>query len=263
MLSRAMAKTAAQPANVEPSTLQFESADFGAGAAPSSCARCAGALADAYWAVNGNAVCARCRDTVAQAVAPGGDLGRFLRATALGALGGLGGAGVYFAVGRATGYEFSLLAILVGWLVGTGVHRGSRGRGGFAYQALAVVLTYGAIVSTYVPTLVSEIRHEIRKHEAASAAGDHATDAPAEVAPEEAEVAPAATADAGEASMSPILGMVLASAFLFALACAMPFFGGTSNLMGLVIIAIGLHQAWTLNRRPKLEITGPHALARA
>src|SRR5258708_27620060 len=73
------------------------------------------------------------------------------------ALAGLGaaavGAGIYIAVRYATGYQVGLISILVGFLVGRAVHWGSRGRGGWPYQALAMVLTYLAIVSIYVPIL--------------------------------------------------------------------------------------------------------------
>ena len=44
------------------------------------------------------------------------------------------------------------------------------------------------------------------------------------------------------------------------LAAAVPFMGGV-GILGLIIIAIGLYEAWKLNRRPRLAVTGPHALA--
>jgi hypothetical protein len=56
-------------------------------------------------------------------------------------------------------------------------------------------------------------------------------------------------------------------AFLFALAalllivCAAPFLAGLQNVIGIVIIGIGMYEAWKLNRRLPLVITGPHALA--
>ena len=261
VLSPAMPKSAAKPAD-ESAPIQFESADFGAAAAPSACANCKAVLAGTYWAVNGAAVCERCRMTLAAPLEVGGGLGCFVRGGALGAVAGAGGALVYFAVGYLTGYEFSLLAILVGWLVGTGVRLGARGRGGFAYQALAVVLTYVAIASTSVPAIVTGLREEFAKHHAATTHTEHAAVDPDDAA---ADVAPAAasTADVADDAPGSTLETAIAVTLLLAFACALPFLDATGNPIGLLIIVIGLHQAWTMNRRTVLEITGPHALSPA
>jgi hypothetical protein len=259
VLSPAMPKSAAQPASAESDSIQFESADFGAAATPSVCGNCKTTLAGTYWAVNGAAVCERCRMTLAQPLEIGGGLGCFVRGAALGTLGGVAGAVVYFAVGYLTGYEFSLIAILVGWLVGTGVRRGSHGRGGFAYQALAVVITYVAIASTSIPAIVDGMREEIEKQEAAATQTDRAASEPGDGS---AGVVAAASDDPDGVTGS-AFDMLIAIAVLFALACALPVLAGTSNLMGLLIMGIGLHQAWSMNRRVQLEITGPHALAPA
>jgi hypothetical protein len=56
---------------------------------------------------------------------------------------------------------------------------------------------------------------------------------------------------------------VLALALLLAFACAAPFLAGVQNLMGLVIIGIGMYEAWKLNKRVPLVISGPHAIAPA
>ena len=45
------------------------------------------------------------------------------------------------------------------------------------------------------------------------------------------------------------LGLVLGLAF------AAPFLGGTSNIMGILIIGIGLYEAWKINRR--VPLSGP------
>jgi hypothetical protein len=264
VLSPAMPKFAAKPATAQPSgvesaSIQFESADFGATATPSTCGTCKATLAGTYWAVNGAATCERCRTTLAQPLEVGGGLGRLLRAMALGALGGGAGALVYFGVGYVTGYEFSLIAILVGWLAGSGVRRGSGSRGGLAYQALAVVITYVAIASTSIPAIVSGIREEMASREAAVAQNDGAVAEPEDAAAGAAPMVAAASDDEPGSA----LDVAVAVTFLFALACALPFLGATSNPMGLLIIAIGLHQAWSLNRRTPLEITGPHVLAPA
>ena len=43
---------------------------------------------------------------------------------------------------------------------------------------------------------------------------------------------------------------------------AIPFLAGFENIIGIIIIGIGLYEAWKLNRREALTITGPHAIAR-
>lgn len=50
-----------------------------------------------------------------------------------------------------------------------------------------------------------------------------------------------------------ILGLAL-------IAYRLPFLGGTENAIGLFIIAIGVWQAWRLNRGVTLEVTGPHPI---
>ncbi len=59
---------------------------------------------------------------------------------------------------KLTGYEFGLIAILVGYAVGIAVRRGSSGRGGWPYQLLAVGLTYASIVGSYLPLVFAEVR---------------------------------------------------------------------------------------------------------
>ena len=41
----------------------------------------------------------------------------------------------------------------------------------------------------------------------------------------------------------------------------LPFAGGAENILGMLIIAFGVYQAWQMNRGIDLEITGPHPLA--
>src|SRR5439155_26102796 len=82
--------------------------------------------------------------------------GRVLKAAGLGLLAAIGGSVLYYAVAAITGYELAIVAIAVGFMVGKAVRRGSGNRGGRAYQVLAIVLTYFAIVSTYIPLAVKE-----------------------------------------------------------------------------------------------------------
>jgi hypothetical protein len=55
------------------------------------------------------------------------------------------------------------------------------------------------------------------------------------------------------------LGML----WLFGDALAAPFLAGFRNILGLFIIGLGLYEAWRLNRRPQLVLSGPHRLKAA
>jgi hypothetical protein len=50
----------------------------------------------------------------------------------------------------------------------------------------------------------------------------------------------------------------LVSLALFsALILALPFLQGFSNIMGIAILGFGVFEAWRINRRLSIEITGP------
>jgi hypothetical protein len=61
---------------------------------------------------------------------------------------------LYALVAILTGLEVGLIAILVGYMVGRAVRHGSGGLGGRPQQILAVVLTYFAITTSYLPVFV-------------------------------------------------------------------------------------------------------------
>lgn len=206
--------------------LQFERAEYPE--APSSaCAACGQGLWDAYYQVNGRVTCERCKTQLELAQPNGSGFGRFVRASLFGALAGGVGAGIWYGVRAATGYEVGLIAIVVGLMVGGAVKAGARGRGGWLYQLVAVVLTYASIVSTYIPLIIQTVRQQ-------------------------------KTAEAAAGAPAPSLLMLLVGlAALFALACALPFLMGFKNIIGLFIIGIGLWEAWKINRRVPFEIAGP------
>jgi hypothetical protein len=51
--------------------------------------------------------------------------------------------------------------------------------------------------------------------------------------------------------------------FVFVIAMALPFLQGFGNIIGIIIIGIGLYEAWKLNTRLRLEVTGPYQVAPA
>ena len=145
------------PAGVgEPVPVEYGTPATAGGVA--ACAACGEPITDVYFEANGKVVCPRCREAVAASRTGGSAVGRLLKATAFGVGAGIGGALIWYLVRRMTGYEVGLIAILVGLMVGGGVKAGSNGRGGIGYQLVAVLLTYLAIASNYIPDILAELR---------------------------------------------------------------------------------------------------------
>ena len=249
--------------------LDFSKADFGAPAAGLKCASCPVEILDRYFEVNGATVCTNCRRLIAEMERPEGGLKRFVLATLFGVTGGAAGAAVWYAVARLFNLEIGLIAILVGWLVGSGVHKGSQGRGGWRYQFLAAFVTYASIVTTYIPPIVTELskRTDASTAPAPAAGKDTGTAKPAVPETPSTALAPAeATAGRGvpdaPASFLGALGaLALAAAFLYVLAFAAPFLMGVENLIGILIIGFAVHQAWRMNARRVFDIKGPFRVA--
>jgi hypothetical protein len=218
---------------------------------PSECAFCGTPLHSSYFLLDAAPACEACRYRLEQEHQARPATAGFLRASAAGFGAAVASSVLYYAVTTLAEHEFALLAIVVGLMVGSAVRWGSRGRGGRAFQALAVFLTYMAIVTSYLPLVFQQM----------SETGEET------VATEQTPVAPAAsgakTPDRAAAKEMPTLGQfILAVLALLAFAAALPFLAGAENLVGLLIIAIGLWQAWKLNQRKELDITGPFTAGR-
>ncbi|MFP5245246.1 MAG: hypothetical protein ACLGH0_01035 [Thermoanaerobaculia bacterium] len=201
--------------------LQFERAEFADDATPShlSCVSCNSDIVQSYYEFAGSILCANCREARERAH-DGLGLGRFLRATLAGIGAGIAGAALWYGVRVATGYEVGLISIAIGFGVGKAVNWGSRGKGGWLYQLLALFLTYSSIVANYVPEIVEGFT--------------------------------------GGAPATP-----LAYVAGFIVSYAAPFLMGFENIIGLLIIAFGLFEAWKLNRRVDAQITGPYSVTPA
>lgn len=180
--------------------------------ADAACTNCKRPLGATYYQANGFVICESCRAAIEAEWNSGTTASRFSRALAWGVGAAALGAGLYFGFTAITGFELSLIAIAVGFLVGRAVRKGSGGRGGPAYQWLAVFLTYTAIVFSY-GLLALKQSDSIRFGE-------------------------------------------LMSHFWFLY--TVPFQNIGANILGLVIIGIGLYEAWVLNKPGTLSITGPY-----
>ena len=244
--------------------LQFDRAEFSGGAEPAACAACRAPIRDTYYEVDGQVTCDRCRRRAEFERTQGSAPARFAKAAVFGTAAAAVGAGLYYGVRALTGYEFGLIAIVVGLMVGGAVRAGSGQRGGVPYQLLAMFLTYASIVSTYIPPIIQEITKANPEAAApAAAAGAPVPDAPAPTAAA-AAVAPAAPVAPAVAAAAPSLaGLGIAVALLLALAFAAPFLMGLENIIGIVIIGIGLYEAWKINRKTPLVIGGPFRVGAA
>lgn len=255
--------------------LQFDRAEFERPRpATPACAACGQAVWNVYYAVNGQVLCERCKTEVELQANQGSRAGRFLRAAVYGIGAGAVGAGVWYAVRATTGYELGIIAIGVGFFVGGAVRKGSNGRGGWRYQALAMFLTYASIVSTYVPEIMTEFLKRADKDPQATTtpgpapSAGLASPAPALDTPAATLAATTAPPDPGNGSepMGPgraLAAVALFLAFIVAIAFAAPFLGGFGNIMGIAIIGIALYEAWKMNKKASLEITGPHVVGAA
>ena len=247
------------------SNLQFDRAESPtAGARSSACVLCKKALTTTYFDVNGTMICPDCRTRLDAGLNAGTPTGRFAKALALGAGAAVVGAGIYYAIAALTGSEWGIVAIVVGLLVGKAVRKGSNGRGGWRYQALAMTLTYCAIVAAYAPPVFTALRdraHEERHSSSLSASGSD-TVAAATLAPSRADTltpSPAATRNP-----SPAVGagaLLLGLTLLAGLILAAPILSAIDSPILFIILAIALYEAWKINRRPVYTITGPYTVA--
>jgi hypothetical protein len=190
--------------------LQFERAEFGAAPAAQNCTGCHQPIARQYFDVNGQPFCDACTASIRQAHgdSPGG--AAFGRALGAGLVAGAVGSSLYYLVAKISGYQLSIIAIAVGFLVGRAVRWATGGRGGVVYQVLAVALTYAAIAFSWVPFMV-----------------------------EEASVG--------------VLDVVLRTPFILTL----PIMIGIERPFSLVILVIGLWEAWKFTAPVPLAIAGP------
>jgi hypothetical protein len=228
--------------------LQFDRAEYEQPSSSPSCERCERQLTQAYYQVNGQVVCPGCVEQLRAERTGGSRAGRVVRSVGAGFAAAVLGAVLYYAISAMTGYEFGLIAIVVGFGVGAAVRWGSNGRGGWAYQTLAIALTYLAIVGTYIPPIFSGLKNA----QAASATSTQVSGASASD-----QAAPSDVRDAAPTAGQAMVAIIL----LLLLACAAPFLAGFQNVIGIIIIGIGLYEAWKLNRRTPFDVTGPHPVA--
>jgi hypothetical protein len=235
-------------------SLQFERADRDSTMSGLTCAVCSKAVSTSYYEVNGGLTCKPCRGQIMAAWNRGSPAGRFARALGLGFGAAMLGAGLYFGIAALTGYEFGLVAVVVGLLVGGAVRKGSNGRGGWRYQALAMFLTYTAVAVTDSSMIARQMSHEMRA-KADSAQLPHAGSPTTGVA---AGLSAPADSPLGHPNMAGAVALAIGLGLLFALAYAAPIMIGITTPLHLLIAGFALYEAWKLNRGVALRITGPY-----
>jgi hypothetical protein len=226
--------------------LQFDEADYSSGGeAGRCCAVCKMGIASAYYELSGQIICEGCRRGIEARLTGGSKATRFLRALVFGTGAGVAGFAVYFGVMKLAHLEIGLISILVGYLVGKAVRRGSEYRGGWVYQAMAAFLTYTAIGASYSAALLPQLLETARpkRPQPAAAPGD--------------PVASPAAKPAAPAGGSRLVVLAIQGGVLLALIYALPILLGIHQPLGLLIVAFALWQAWKMNARPRLVFHGP------
>ena len=229
-------------------SLQFEHVERDGRASALTCAVCSQPLAGAYYEVNGNVTCQRCRNQVLAAWNRGPSGRRFVKALGLGFAAAALGAAIYFGIAALTGYEFGLVAVVVGVLVGGAVRKGSNGRGGWRYQLLAMFLTYSAVVVTDSSLIARELKKELGTQAASPAAVADGVSASTDAAPSTSH---------RPGPLAVVFGLTL----IIALAYAAPIMIGITSPLHLLIAGFALYEAWKLNRGVTLHVTGPYQAA--
>jgi hypothetical protein len=208
------------------------------------CVACKQPIGPTYYHAQGQVVCPQCADRIqsGQQAPPPMSLAR---AFLYGAGAALGGSLLYATVSIVTGLEIGLIAIVVGVMVGKAIRHASRGLGGRPQQIMAVLLTYFAITSSYIPVIIYH-----------AAKNRPATTSTAQVRNADGTNKPSTT-DPDKPPMS--FGRAIM--FLLLIAAAAPFLSltqGVSGLITLFIIFIGLQRAWRLTGRSEFLVMGPY-----
>lgn len=196
--------------------IEFERMEPREQAAQRSCAACQRQIPDVYYEAAGRIFCAACREAVLASQSGGPGAARIAKALVLGVGAAAVSAVVWYGITElADGRRYGIIALAVGFAVGIAVRAGSEGRGGWAYQAIAVLLTYLAIAASYVPTMLEQDG----------------------------------------------VGVPLA----IAVSLAIPVLQATqgAGIIGFLIVGFALYEAWRINKRQTIALSGPFRLQRA
>jgi hypothetical protein len=228
-----------------PQNLQFQKVEPLPDASMRRCVACAAPIASTYYHAQGQVVCPTCaqRIHVGQQAPPAISLAK---AALYGAAAALLGCILYAAVAIILNLEIGIIAIVVGIMVGRAVRKGSNGLGGRPQQILAVVLTYFAITTSYIPVYIYQSEKHPVSHQQSGARSAGPADQQA------------ADLDANPAPKMSVAAAMLGMLLIFAAAPFLALSNGVGALVSLFIIFIGLKQAWSLTGRRQVLVMGPY-----
>ena len=241
------------------------------------CIVCKRSISSAYYALADQVLCAECSSAIKEPPKKNRVL-TFAKATIAGTIAGLLGALLWYGIRVALNLEIGLVAILVGYMVGKTIHRVS-GRGGIAYQILAVAITYSCISANYIPDIVTSLIQSIEKADqeeikSAPVLGDQELDKNSEsketVDGQDAAQGSTAQASAvakdvgGKKEKRSMVGFAIAcvvfTIVVFIISLATPIFMGIQSPIGFLIVGFALWEAWKFTAFRPLPITGPYQL---
>lgn len=232
-----------------------------------TCEQCAQAIQTEYWTVGASLLCTSCRATLDVLKDPPLDRATWRRVLVSGGSAALLGALVHLVIVSLTGAEFGFAALGVGLLVGGAVRKAAAGCGGIKLQIVAMAMTYVAVVTAYVPAVLTGFgaaldQEQAKLKAAGTAAGQGGAVAPVQTSgatePEPAP-APGAAPDEPVSLGAALLGGVLVIVAAFAVAAAAPWLMVVDSPLVLLILMVALYQAWRLNARVRPVCRGPFA----
>jgi len=271
----------------EAEELQFEQAEYTTPtSAGPTCAACKRPIKDDYYEINGKIICPTCRHQIEASFRGGSRFLRVMKAFLLGSVGAVAGAVLYYVIVRVTNWNIGLVSVLVGFMVGTAVRKGSGNRGGSFYQVLALFLTYSAIAGMLAPFWIEAMINQAQQN---GQPGGVAADAPgkapanAKAAPPAAKAQPAQAKEApdkeavadkkdgaraelhengAQAAQEPELPALVAGLLFFlvhviGLVYTLPIEMGIGDPLSGLIYSFALWEAWRINKPAQLVFSGP------
>ena len=234
--------------------LQFRRAEHDDAAPAGSaqrCLRCSKAIAGEYYHAQGKVVCPECAAALeAWQKAPKPHL--LAKALLYGGGAAVAGGAIYAIVAIVTGIQLALVAILIGYMVGKAIRHACGGLGGRPQQIMAVLLTYFAISTSFIPVAIYNVTKHRLKPTVSAPAG--AFRKPGQAQPLAPPSAPS------NQPVPPAKSLGVALLLLLGLAVAAPFLSLSSvgGFISLFIIFVGLQRAWRMTGRVDIPITGPY-----
>src|SRR4051794_5677473 len=138
----------------ESQPVQFDRAEFSSASSTATpCAQCKQPLIQSYYEMNGHLVCAQCREALSQGTSSS-RARRVLRSFGAGLGASILGAIAWWSVRKLVHLEIGIISIGIAIAVAKAIRWGTFGRGGRAYQILAVLLTYTAVALNYTPDVM-------------------------------------------------------------------------------------------------------------